>query len=271
MAKIRKVTLAGMPSEPGEMGGSFYDGPVPPPGLYKGSLKRLALKTNKNGDYMVNGLIEISEKAGTAKAKFNGYGIWFNQNVTAQGAPYLSNFLKAIGCTYKAFVADNGVVVDDAEPPNIIKIGAKKITPDIMVSVVTKAGLYNGEEKLDVTRFVVKADEDEADDDMEDEDIEEEEDEEAEDDEADEDDDSEDDEDEDEDEDEDDEEAEDEEGDTYTAEELTAMTIGELRELLKENGWTPADYKGMSKAQMVSELAGEDEDEDEPDEDEPPF
>jgi hypothetical protein len=256
MAKIRKVTIGGMPSEPGDMGAGFYDGPVPPAGMYTGNVKRLALKTNKNGDFMVAGLVEINEKAGTAKAKFNEYGIWFNQNVTEQGAPYLSNFLKAIGCSYKAFIADGGVTVDDSEPPLIMKIGAKKITEDIMVSVATKADIYNGNEKLSVTRFIVKA---EADD--EDEVVEEEADEdEVEEDESDED---ESDEDADEDEDEAEDEAEDEDGEQYTQAELMAMTIGALREMLAEQGWTAADWKGMSKAQLVTELA--------PGEDEPPF
>lgn len=135
--------------EPG--GGSSYDGPLPPKGIYRCVIKGLKMKTNKNKDYMISGPAEIDEPASSPKAKYNGYTIWFQLNVTKQGAGYVNNFLDALGFSRKAFW-DSNVVVDDEAPPNITKIGTKRVTPNMVVKINAKVEPAKGgyEEKLAV-------------------------------------------------------------------------------------------------------------------------
>lgn len=141
-----------------------YDGDLPPKGVYNCKLTRLKLKTNRNGDDMINGLLLIEEEGG--KKKYNGYGIWFNQNVTEQGAPYVKQFLRALGLTWKDFIGKT--VTDDEDPPNITKIGTLKMSTEPEVRVLAKRGSYNGEDKLDVQTWLVPRDEDDDADDADD-------------------------------------------------------------------------------------------------------
>lgn len=277
---ILKNIGANLPAEPGEAGEGFYDGPVPPAGVYRVKVKFVQVKENRNGDPMLNGVAEIAEPKGSKKSKFNGYGIWFNQNVTDQGAPYLNQFLTALGMSYKDFKSGK-VQVDAGDPPKIIKVGGIK-AEDRVCNLTTRRGEYNGEERLESVRWSAIKDEDadedddiiEEDEDLEEDDVEDE-------DEVDEDDESEDDEEDDEDEeddsdeDEDDESEEEDDEEGYTREELDDMAVLELKSILKEAGWTAADYKGYSKDDLIAAILGEeDEDEDADDaedDDEPPF
>jgi hypothetical protein len=85
--------------------GGRYAGKKPPKALYKGKVRFLALRgkkvgnkfvpqKNKNGHYMIRGAVSIGEKG--AKAKFNGYLINFNQNISGQGAPFVNQMLDAM-------------------------------------------------------------------------------------------------------------------------------------------------------------------------------
>lgn len=101
-----------------------YDGPVPPRGVYNGVLTRLQLKENKNGEDMLNGLFIIRSND-PDKKKYNGCAIWFNQNVTEQGKPYVKQFLKAIGLTWDQFVKQT-VTESNDRPTNIKSIARVK-------------------------------------------------------------------------------------------------------------------------------------------------
>lgn len=246
------LKFPGMPAEPGEASGGFtaYDGPVPPAGVYHGVVKFIKVKTNRNGDPMLNGVIEIDE-SDKSKSKYNGYGIWFNQNVTEQGAPYLNSFLVALGCTYKEFIGGK-VSTDNDEPPKILRIGRLNLTGDNKIVVATKRSTYNGTERLEVSRYMPAKDEDVEEIEEADE-VEEIEDDVADDDGTD-------------------------EAEGYTRAELEEMTMAELRAILKEAGVSADTIKGMGRADMTDIIldAGPasddeaDEDDDEGD-DEPPF
>jgi len=113
-------------SEPEELEQfDVYDGPMPPADVYSGNLRRLVLKENKNGDDMLNGLFVIREPKGSVKAKYNGAAIWFNQNITEQGKPYVLQFLKAFGLTWKDFMTKT-VTDTDERPAKVMKIGTVK-------------------------------------------------------------------------------------------------------------------------------------------------
>lgn len=159
--------------EPEDLQGfDVYDGPEPPKGVYKVRLKFLKLKTNKNGDDMLNGLLEINEER-KDKKKYNGYGIWFNQNVTEQGAPYVKQFLTALGVSWKDFISST-ITDDDTDPPTIKRLGKLKlVTADGESTqpecrVLTKRGSYQGDERLEVSRFLPPKDEDEDEEDADD-------------------------------------------------------------------------------------------------------
>jgi len=303
MARIKNRSYAGvLPDEPGEAGGTFYDGPVPPAGMYRLVVKQLKIKgPNKNGDDMVNCVLEVTEPEAKGKAKgkgkdkFNGYGVWMNQNISEQGAPYLASFLKAIGYSYEEFIKN--VSTDDKGL--ITKIGSRRLpSSDIFVTAVTKREEYDGEERLVVSRFVVKEaddedlddladededededieDEDEDDDDDEDEDEDEESEEDDESEDEDDEDESDDDEDDEDDEDESDEEESDEDegedaGEFYAREDLEKMSMADMKRLLKdEYGWSADDYNGYSRADLIATLAGENAEGEDESEDEPPF
>ena len=138
---------------------NFYDGDVPPRGVYRFVVRgdMLRMKTNCNGDPMLSGLAEIREPKGSDKAKYNGYGMWFQQNVTKQGAPYVNNFLDTLGFNRKAFWGTGGVTIDENdadEDRNIVgtitKIGTKAVAEEIPCRIRTKRGKWDGEDRLEV-------------------------------------------------------------------------------------------------------------------------
>lgn len=170
MPKATWGDIEGNPFEDDLEDYDVYEGDLPPKGVYRCTLKFLRLKENSNGDPMLNGLLVINEPKGSKKAQYNGYDFWFNQNVTKQGAPYLNNFLSAlvpedkVAALRKAFWGQK-VMLDKNEPPNVVSIGTLKLldkTPLLMVN--TKKKQYNGEDSLDVSKFMRVKDDDAADD-----------------------------------------------------------------------------------------------------------
>lgn len=250
----------------------FYDGPTPPKGVYRFQLKFLNMKENSNGDPMLNGVLEIAERPKSEKGKFNGYGMWFNLNVTKQGAPYVNNFLDVFGFNRKAFWGTGGVTVDENDDPaTVTKIGSKTVNPEKMqCKIRTKFKTYQGEKELAVAGagfmpLSASGDEEDADwDEDESDDSEEVVDEEVvdgEEDESDEDEDSDEDESDEEEEEGDDEE---EEGDEWTLEALKEQYRDYLKVMVKDYD---ADFKILKRhtaddlAEAIWELmAAEDED-----------
>lgn len=156
-------------AEAGE-GATFYDGPVPPKGAYRGILKRLELiAENKSGNPMLKYLIELKAREGSEAAQYDGYPIWGNQNVTDQGKGYVNQFLDALTngsdeqilVTRKAFWTGGLVVEDDGEG-HVIRIGKMQIgspTGSRTVAFQAKKKTYKGEESLEVARFLVTKEE----------------------------------------------------------------------------------------------------------------
>jgi len=136
-----------------------YDGDLPPKGVYRFKLTLLRLKTNSNGDPMLNGRIVIAEPPSSKKAQYNGYGTWFNLNVTKQGAPWVNNFLsnlvpeeKSVALR-KAFWGQK-VMLDKNDPPNVVSIGAWKFKEGVLISADCKMKLYEGTQDLDPKTFL---------------------------------------------------------------------------------------------------------------------
>jgi len=263
--------------DPEEIEGSFYDGDVPPKGIYVVKLKRLGIKTNKNDDDMFNGLVEIADPR-KKKSKYNGYAFWFNRNVTKEGERFLRNFIeKGLGVPWKKFRANGAVTEDGDRPTQVVSIGGIKIAKEpLMVMACKRRKSQDGEEwELTSDDFapafpgidpatLTDSEKDEDEDEDEDEEL----DDEDEDPFGDEDEEDSDEEDSDEeDEDDSDEEDEGEAEDSLDRAELEKMGLAELRQLAKDVD-PPVYKRGQSKPELVELLAGttteEPEEEEEP-------
>ena len=218
-------------------GGVGYSGPTPPKGTYRVRLKRMELKMNKNDDPMFSILLEIAERKGSKLAKYNGYGVWHNLNVTDQGKGYVNGFLDALAG--KSQVAqkkmrrafwETGIVTEGkTDLGHVLKIGTTKVnSPDGELMMAISGKTEPDYKDKSVMRLIVGSfligepssdeDEDEEDEDEDDDDIEEDDDdvdvdEEDDEDEEEEDEDEEDGDDDDDDPDDDDAEDEDDDGD----------------------------------------------------------
>lgn len=168
-------------------GGNFYDGEVPPKGPYIGLLKRLELVYNSSDDHMLRGLLEIDEPKKSKNKKYNGYGVWFNQNVTDVGAPYLNAFLEALAgddpakqkSLKKAFWGGGPTIAGKSDEGHVLKIGTVKIgSPEgkLHVAFNGRRKKYEDEVKLIVGSWLIMENSDDDDDEEDGEDYEAEED-----------------------------------------------------------------------------------------------
>lgn len=196
-----------------------YDGPMPPKGIYNVIVKRLRLKKNRNDDWMLNGIAEISEPGDNKKSKYNGYTTWVNQNITEQGSGYVNAMLDGLSggnrAVRKAFWLKGAKTDNDKKTPYILAIGPMKVDQNGMparVSLIDGKD-QNGNHKMDVGSWLPLKKKKSRDEDDEDEDFEEDlpDDEDEDEDDLDLEDEEDDDEDDEEDEDDEDEEDEDEE------------------------------------------------------------
>ena len=171
-----------------ELEGGFYSGHVPQErGVYPCFVKILDLVTNKNGDAMVKGLAIVDAPKKHKFAEYNGYGIWFQQNVTDQGTPFVNQLLNALsdgtaGHARKIRTAfwEGGIQTEKPLPKKpsqsagaILKIGPLRFMDldekKIRILIAGKPGSYNGEAKLEAARYIMKTVEEDEDDEDEDE------------------------------------------------------------------------------------------------------
>ncbi|QYW00860.1 hypothetical protein SEA_MADI_57 [Gordonia phage Madi] len=150
-----------------EAGIKTYQGPNPPSGSYLCSLKQLTIKENKNGDNMLAFVAEISDTG--PRAKYNGFAIFGQQNITDQGAGYVNQLLDAISDGNEQVREDfwEGAVktkkaekLDKNNKPvyHVRAIGDdfKVNSPDdldIQLVITGKKGTYQGNYKLDAQGY----------------------------------------------------------------------------------------------------------------------
>lgn len=127
MPKWKAGSLANIEEPEAAKGFASYDGPdLPFTGVFPFKVKIMRMKVNGNGDDMINGLLEVhAPKKTDPKHRWHGAPMWFNQNVTEQGGPYLRAMLDGFGVSWKAFLSKT--VLDEEDPPNIIKLGGVKM------------------------------------------------------------------------------------------------------------------------------------------------
>ena len=149
-----------------------YDGPVPPPGIYRGRLKRMELTetgpTSKNpGTPMLRMLVEIDD-TNEKRKKYNGYGIWNNQTITEKSQGFVNQVIESItggnaakAKAVKTWFWKEQINTEKADGGHILAIGKFKINSpeaDIPVIVDTKKKRTNEqypEEGLEIKRWLV--------------------------------------------------------------------------------------------------------------------
>jgi len=156
-----KVGADAKDAKPSQVG---YVGSRPPKGVYRVLVKRLTLTINKNGDYMLNAVLEINEPESSPKARYNKYGFWWNGNVTDEGAGYINQFLDAISngksAVKDAFYAGKLRTFEAPKKGHkaaVMAIGPLRIQQEGMPAIVnTRLGKpYNGETNLAVADWLL--------------------------------------------------------------------------------------------------------------------
>lgn len=159
MPKASWTNIEGNPFEDDLEEYDVYDGELPPKGVYRFELVLLRLKTNKNNDPMLSGMIRIAEPRSSKKAQYNGYSCWFQLNVTSQGARWVNNFLSVLVPEEKAKALrkafwDQKVMLDKNDPPNVVSIGTWKFKEGLLLSANCKIKTYNDDSDLDPKQFM---------------------------------------------------------------------------------------------------------------------
>jgi hypothetical protein len=99
MPKVKWGLSSGEPDELEDF--EVYDGPDLRNGVYQGKVTRLSIKgPNRNGDDMITGLWLADDPD---KPQFRGAPLWFQQNISDQGKPYIRKLMEAMGLSYSDF------------------------------------------------------------------------------------------------------------------------------------------------------------------------
>lgn len=139
MAKWKAGNLAGMDEPEALKGFAPYDGPALPfSGIFPMKLKMLRMKVNRNGDDMLNGLLEVyAPNKKDPKFKWHGAPVWFNLNQTEVGAPFTKAFLDGMGVKWIAFLGKT-LLDDNEDPPTVTRLGTLKLDGNQTVKVALK-------------------------------------------------------------------------------------------------------------------------------------
>jgi hypothetical protein len=119
----------------------IYDGPDLKSGVYQGNILRLTIVKNRNQDDMIKGMWQCDDPD---KPQYKGAVLWFQQNITDQGKPYVLQWLQSMGLTWKQFTTQT--VIEDADyskenPSKITKIGTVKFNDGNEVPCRVSVGL----------------------------------------------------------------------------------------------------------------------------------
>lgn len=221
-----------------------------PRGVFRLHVKKITVVKNKNDDDMLKITAEINETDKDKKG-YNGYAFWDNQNITEQSAPFLKQFLKSIGATWKDFhnntkLSDPGSIDDTT----ILAIGSVTFSgkSKVFAKVTTRPDNRPEYDNYVIGRWLPKDSDSDAEED-EDEELDEEELEEDEDIELEEADD------------------EDESGEEELREELEELGLVALRKRVKDND-SDAKTTGLKKPALIDLIVEQELDDDFGDEEE---
>jgi hypothetical protein len=136
--------------------GGFYDGPVPPPSIYRFRLAEVKHMTFSTGSQGLRLTLEIDDPR-AEKARYKGARAWENV-VDGESTTFkIKQFLLSIGATGKDW-ANTQVGADGI----VTKIGRIRITDDMYVRAQTKLGknANSGEPRMEIGRLLPMSTED---------------------------------------------------------------------------------------------------------------
>jgi hypothetical protein len=129
----------------------FYDGPVPPPSVYRAKIMEILYKTYSTGSTGLRVTLGIDDPR-KDKAVYKGARAWENVVDSPDTTFRIKQFLDSIGATGKDWAG----MVEDSEH-KVTKIGRIRVTEGMLVRVRTKLDTYNGEKKWVVAAWLPKS------------------------------------------------------------------------------------------------------------------
>jgi hypothetical protein len=143
--------------EPDE-GPEYYDGPVPPRGVYRFQIKGITYEKFSTGSKGLKVFAVIDEARGEKK-RYNGAPAWENIIDTEGSRFKIRQFLDAIGAKGRDW---ENVIVD--ADMNVTKIGKIVVNDRLYLRASTKVGKNQEDEKrMEIARFLPLTDATEAD------------------------------------------------------------------------------------------------------------
>jgi hypothetical protein len=131
----------------------YYDGPVPPPSIYRAKVAEITVVQFKSGNGGLKVTLDIDDPR-KGKKQYTGARMWENVVDTPGSLFKVKQFLDAIGATGKDWAA---TVADNEN--NVTKIGRVSFGRDVFVKVATKYGKdLNDNQRAEVARFLPKGD-----------------------------------------------------------------------------------------------------------------
>lgn len=138
-------------------GDGFYEGPVPPPSVYRLKVVEILFKTFSTGAQGLRVTLDVDDPR-QEKAQYKGARFWENIVDGEASLFRVKQFLNAIGATGK----DWAKTVTDSDD-KVTAIGKVKITDRLYIRAKTKYRTYNGEQQAEVAQFLPLGDTDDDD------------------------------------------------------------------------------------------------------------
>lgn len=135
-----------------------YEGPVPPRGVYRLTLKKAEVKTSSKGNGMVELLLEIAEPGFSEKKRFNGCPLWFYLVDTEGSVSNIKNFMSAIGGTGRHWAATT-TTKDDRGRDLVTKFGNITMQGLSVRAELQRGKNQDGEPRAEIRRFLPKGSE----------------------------------------------------------------------------------------------------------------
>lgn len=171
-----KWDLGAEPDDSALETGGIYAGDVPPKGMYRVKIMGARVKPDKNKDPRINFWLEIQEKSD--KGIYSGYRFYDGQAIAKREIQQKiwKQIAHALGVKWQDIGTKTVVskeTADDGVTKDIEKFAGVLLEKLPHVNVLCKAGNYNGDPRLEVTRWLPinpEAENDDEDDDGDDED-----------------------------------------------------------------------------------------------------
>lgn len=130
-----------------------YEGPIPPPGVYRWWMKilRITESSNKNDQIMLG--LQLTPRSDMPEQKrYKGYWQVYYIPVMDGTSFRVREFTDMIGVSGKDFISST--VEDDPKTRNIMKIGRWVNTGKLIIPAALGWGEYKGKERMEITQLI---------------------------------------------------------------------------------------------------------------------